>query len=294
MRFALIKLLVLAGALSHFVAHSQVRNLITVPRFEDGPPIIEAAEKINTENVRLYLSHQPGEETWTAISDRNVSIKIIAKIPPNARGGVVLFPGGTAQLSMTSDDKLANSLSFFARSRDWFWTHGYATFLVDAPSDHIDMYGMTAKFRASKDFSVDLRAVTNLITSKYKGPIYALGHSNGTVAVANLARMPDLPFASYVLLGPIHTPDVVGAETITSTEYLRPVNVISHKDDSCRSTAAHGIERLFQSIRASSKTLKWVDGGKKPLHPTCGAYSAHSFFGGEEAAVSAIVKAIEN
>jgi hypothetical protein len=149
-------LLFLAIALLASAAVAQDRVLKSVPRYNDADEFLPPAEKKNTEGVRLFLRQQPDEETLTAISDRNVSIKIIARIPEEANSGVILFVGGTSVLSIGPDDKLDRSFNYTSRSRDLWWSQGIATFLVDAPSDHLDREGLTPKFRTTYDMASPL------------------------------------------------------------------------------------------------------------------------------------------
>lgn len=176
------------------VAFAQGKALITVPRYDDADEFLPAAERRNVEGVKLVLKQQLGEETFTAVSERSVSIKIVSKIPDGAKAGVVLFVGGSSVLSMGNDGKLDRSFSFTSRSREFYWPLGYATFLVDAPSDHLDREGLTPQFRNTPEFAKDIQAVIALISTKFNKPLYAVGHSNGAAAVAALAAMPELPY----------------------------------------------------------------------------------------------------
>lgn len=175
---------------------AQQKTIISVPRYDDADEYLPKAESKNADGVRLFLKQQPSEEMLTAISDRNVSIKVIANIPPDAQQGVVLFPGGTNVLSISTDDKLDRSFNYSARSRDHWWKLGVATFLVDAPSDHLDKNGITANFRTTPEFATDLHAVFSMIASKFDKPLHAVGHSNGAVAVAKLASLPEINVTS--------------------------------------------------------------------------------------------------
>jgi len=278
------KSLLLALTFSLLPLLGQSQTLISVPRYDDADEYLPPAESKNGDGVRLYLRQQPGEETWTAISERHVSVKIIARIPDAAKAGVIIFPGGSAQLSMTADDRLDRSFSFSSRSRDHYWPLGLATFLVDAPSDHLDKTGITTAFRASREFATDMRAVIALISKKFDKPLHAVGHSNGAIAVASLAAMPDLPVASYTLVGP----NYVSTNTVAKTSYKKPVLIVANREDTCNFTSASGIETLAKSIDAPSVKVTWIDGGKNILGGPCGPFSRHSFIGAEEMAVNAI------
>jgi hypothetical protein len=277
--------LVLALALLPVLAPAQ--TLKSVPRYDDADEYLPSAERKNADGVRLYLKQQAEEETLTAISDRSVSIKVIARIPEGAKAGVILFPGGSAQLSMSPDERLDRSFSFMSRSRDYYWPLGIATFLVDAPSDHVDKVGLTAAFRTTQEFSTDVKAIVTMIAKKFSGPLHLVGHSNGSISVANAANIPDLAVASYTLVSPIYR-YADGSKLVTGANYTKPVQIVENREDACKSTQASGIDGFAKEIKAPHVKVSWVDGGKNELSGPCGPFSRHSFIGVEEAAVKAI------
>ena len=270
-------------------AIAQDKALSVVPRYDDADDFLPQAEKRNVENVKLFLKQQPGEETLTAISERGVSIKIVAKVPDNAKAGVVLFVGGNSVLSIGADDKLDRSFNFTSRSREYYWALGYATFLLDAPSDHLDKEGLTPQFRNTPDFAMDIKAAIDLVSGKFKKPLYAVGHSNGAVAVAALAAMPDLPILSYSLVSPAHT-QWPGMELVAMARYAKPVFIVENRKDECKYSSAGTIDGLAKKISAPSVNVSWVEAGKAPIGGPCGPFGFHSFFGAERIAVEAIVK----
>lgn len=291
---AMSKILKLAVSLAFMsqlftVVLAQERVLTVVPRYDDADDYLPAAEKRNVSGVKLFLRQQPGEETLTAVSDRGVSIKIVAKVPDNAKAGVVLFLGGTSVLSFGANDKLDRSFNFTSRSREYYWSLGYATFLVDAPSDRLDKAGLTPKFRSSPEFATDLRAVIGLISTKFKKPLHAVGHSNGAIAVAALASMPELPIMSYSLVGPAHT-QIPGLELVAKAKYAKPVFIIENTKDECIVSSAGSIDGLSKQIVAPRVTVSWIEGGKPPISGPCGPFAFHSFFGVEQVAIEAITK----
>ncbi len=270
-------------------AFAQDKALIVVPRYDDADEFLPPAEKRNVERVKLVLKQQPGEETLTAISERGVSIKIVAKIPDSAKAGVVLFVGGNSVLSIGADDKLDRSFSFTSRSREFYWALGYATFLVDAPSDHLDKEGLTPQFRNTPAFATDIKAVIAPISAKFQKPIHAVGHSNGAIAVAALAAMPELPVSSYSLVSPAHTQGP-GMELVAKVKYAKPVFIVENTKDECKVSSAGSIDGLAKQISAPSVTVSWVEAGKSPIGGPCGPFGFHSFFGAEQIAVESIVK----
>jgi hypothetical protein len=268
---------------------AQQNPLNTVPRYDDADEYLPKAEARNSDKVRLFLKQQPNEETLTAISDRNVSIKVIANISPDATKGVVLFVGGSSVLSIGTDDKLDRSFNYTSRSRDYWWKLGFATFLVDAPSDRLDKDGINTAFRTSPEFAADMRAVFSTIEKKFDKPLFAVGHSRGAVAVAALAAMPDIPVASYILVSPVYRKSP-GSELVSSVKYAKPVVIVENTKDGCDESAASGIADLPKRISAPSVKMIWIDGGKSPIGGYCGPFGFHSFFGFEQETVATIAK----
>lgn len=283
---------ILALAFLMSAACAQDRVLKSIPRYDDADEYLPQAEMKNRDGVRLFLRQQPGEETLTAISDRNVSVKIIARIPEGATSGVILLVGGTSVLSIGRDDKLDRSFNYTSRSRDLWWAQGIATFLIDAPSDHLDKDGLTPRFRATADFATDMRAVIKLIASKFDKPLHAVGHSNGAIAVATVASLNDPAISSYALVSPAHT-KLDGGEMVTSVRYGKPVVILENRDDTCIYSPASGVERLAKFISAPNVRVVWIEGGKAPLSGSCGPFSYHSFFGVEESAIRATARNLQ-
>jgi predicted esterase len=290
-RLARTSLLLLALALSN-IAMAQERKVTTVTRYDDADEFLPPAERKNSEGVRLVLRQQPDEETLTVISDRNVAIKIVAKIPSDARGGVLLFTGGNGVLSMDATDRLDRSFSFLTRSRDQWWQYGLATFVIDAPSDRLDKSGLSVSFRASSEFRTDLAAVLLTIRAKFARPLYAVGISNGATAVANLATLNDAAVAMYVLLSPAHIASP-GSELITSVSFTKPVLVVGSRRDECRYSPPPTFSTLASKVGGAAAEVVWIDGGMAPIGGPCGPFGFHSFFGAEALAVKSIAEKLK-
>jgi hypothetical protein len=289
LRIAKFVLWVGVSALFGFAVHAQDPVVKSVPRYDDADEYLPQAVKRNREGARLFLRQIPEEVTLTATSDRNVSIKIIARIPDDAKIGVILLVGGTSVLSIGPDDKLDRSFNYTSRSRDFWWSQGIATFLVDAPSDHLDKDGVSPKFRATADFSTDMRAVIKLIAGKFDKPLHAIGHSNGAIAIAAVASLNEPAISSYVLVSPAYMA-LGGGEKITQVKYGKPVLIVEHRQDTCTASPASSVDRLAKSISAPEVNVVWLEGGMVPISGPCGPFSYHSFFGTEQLAVEATAR----
>ena len=196
LRFASLKTLALCAlVLLGFTANAEP---IQVPRYDDADDFLPSMEQKNSNSIRLFLNQQPGEELFKVLTPRNVTIDIISQIPAAAEFGVVFLLGGTSVLSI-QNGKLDRSFSFQPRSRDYWWEHKVATFVVDAPSDKLDKAGIAdARWRAGQDHQSDLKAVLDAISSRFTGPIVVHGHSNGALSVANAAMLNHSSVKAYV------------------------------------------------------------------------------------------------
>jgi hypothetical protein len=252
---------------------------IQVPRYDDADDFLPAMEKKNANRIRLFLKQQPGEELFKVLTPRNVTVDVISQIPANAEFGVVFLLGGTSVLSI-QNEKLDRSFSFQPRSRDYWWEHKVATFVVDAPSDKLDKQGITdARWRAGQDHRTDLKAVLDAISGRFKGPIVVHGHSNGALSVANAAMLNHDSVKAYVYSSGSHykRPTTI----IYDTVHTKPVIFVQHKADTCNVSTTAAFDEFVEKVKAPRKYPLLVDGGVEPMSGVCGAFAPHSFSGME-------------
>jgi predicted esterase len=258
-----------------------------VQRYDDADEFLPQAERRNSDGVRLYLRQQSGEETFDVLTPRNVLVKIVGRIPEGARKGVLLFTGGSGVLSIGGDNKLDRSFAFLNRTRDTWWDLGFATFVVDAPSDKLDKSGIDSRFRAGSDYAKDLVAVIDAVKKRFSEPLFAVGISNGAISVANAASRATGALSGYVLISPAHYRNS-GGELIAGAQYDKPVWIVASHNDECSVSPSREYEALARNISAPSVDFQWIDGGKRPISGPCGPFSAHSLFGIEGEAIRAI------
>lgn len=256
---------------------------ILVPRYDDADDILPAAEKKNTNAIRLFLRQQDGEEIFHVLTPRNVTVDVVSKVPTDSEFGVVLLLGGTGVLSI-KDGQLDRSFSFQSRSRDQWWRNKIATFLIDAPSDRLDKNGIeNALWRAGPQHQIDLRAVLDDISSKFKGPLVIHGHSNGALSTANVATINHPAVKAYVYSSGSHfkRPTTIVYESIHS----RPVIFVQHKSDTCNTSSTTAFDEVVKKVKAPTKYSLLLDGGVTPISGPCGSFAPHSFFGMEGAVI---------
>jgi hypothetical protein len=252
---------------------------IQVPRYDDADEYLPQAERRNKSGIRLFLRQQEGEELVRVASPRNVTVDVIARMPPDAEMGVVFFLGGTSVLSIVNE-RLDRSFSFQPRSRDAWWQQRFATFLVDAPSDRLGKAGIEdAVWRTGTDHARDLQAVLDEIARRFKGRLVLHGHSNGAVSLSTAAQLHHPQVRAYMMSGAAHQQP--GGERIQQVEYTAPVLLVQHRNDTCRVSSHAAFEAWQSRIRAPLKKVLLVEGGIEAMSGPCGPFAAHSFVGQE-------------
>jgi len=264
---------------------------IQVPRYDDADEYLPKAQEKNTSGIRLFLRQQEGEELFKVPTPRNVTIDIIAKVPADAEFGVVFLLGGTGVLSI-QNERLDRSFSFQPRSRDYWWAHKAATFLVDAPSDKLDKEGIQdTAWRAGAQHRQDLKAVLDAVAARFKGPLVIHGHSNGAHSAANAASLRHDAVKAYVLSSSAHynRPTTI----IEDTEYNQPVIFVQHKQDNCKVSATSQFDRLVEKIKAPKKLVLMGEGGVPSMSGACGPFAPHSFVGVEKTIIDQQIRLIQ-
>lgn len=258
-------------------------ELIQVTRYDDADDYLPSAEKRNKNNIRLLLKQQEGEEIFKVASPRNVMIDVVAKVPTDSDVAVVMLLGGNGVLSIVNN-KLDRSFSFQSRTRDYWWSQKFATFVVDAPSDRLGKDGIQdAKWRSGTEHRTDLKAVLDEIGKRFTGPIVIFGHSNGAISLGNLASLANSNVKVYLISSAAHFKP--NTEILREVEYKAPVVFFEHTKDTCPESRSKEAEQLFNALKAQTKRLFWVDGGSDPISGPCGPFTHHSYFGIEKATI---------
>lgn len=276
------RVLVAAAAFGSFFSVANAEP-IQVPRYDDADDYLPPAEKRNKDNIRLLLKQQEGEELFKVVSPRNVLIDVVAKVPKDAHAAVVMLLGGNGVLSIV-DNRLDRSFSFQTRSRDYWWSHQIATFVIDAPSDRLGKEGIQdAKWRSGPEHKTDLQAVLDEITKRFTGPIVIFGHSNGAISLGNMASLNSQKVKAYLFSGPAHFKP--NTEILREVEYNAPVLFFEHAKDACPESRSREAETFFNALKARTKKLFWLDGGSNPISGPCGPFAHHSYYGIEKTTI---------
>ena len=234
----------------------------------------------------------------------------VAMPPPSAPQeglvALVLLPGGPGYLALDAQgcgrNLKGNSL---VRSRDLFHHAGFATALVDAPSDHRGEDGL-GSFRMAPQHAEDIGKVIAAVREKTQGAVWLVGTSRGAISAANAASRLTGPAApdGLVLTSPVTSGRVGGrkawvAQTVFSSKLdaIRvPVLVVVHAADTCIRTPpslAGGIAAKTNGAREQTVVVKGGSGGRRGVSvEACEGRSPHGFIGQETEVADGIARFI--
>jgi hypothetical protein len=225
---------------------------------------------------------------------------------PQASGrmAVVLLAGGGGFLDL--DDQgcpralKGNSL---VRSLPHFHRGGFATALVDAPSDHRNADGL-AGFRITPQHADDVGKVIADMRKRSNVPVWLIGTSRGTISAVNAAARLAGPSApdGLVLTSAVTSggkggqkPWVVQTVFGVPLEAIRvPVLVVGHAADTCLRTPPELMSQITARTNGAGEQVVTVAGGpggsagrggNRPSVEACAGSTPHGFVQ-QEAAVT--------
>jgi pimeloyl-ACP methyl ester carboxylesterase len=232
-------------------------------------------------------------EVVTVPAHDGTTMRFALVVPPGAKAALVLLPGGGGHLDLDEQGcprKLkGNSL---VRLQPLFHAEGFATALVDAPSDHAGEDGLGG-FRAQSAHAADLGKVVADVRARVKGPVWLVGTSRGAISASNAAsRLADLE--GVVLTSPVTLGTARGRKAWTAQTALDnriedirvPLLVVSHAQDGCFRSPPSGAQEIAARYRGPRLQVAVVTGGTAGAGDACEGRSPHGF-NGIEAEVAA-------
>lgn len=244
-----------------------------------------------------------GEVVITPSHD-NTTTRYAMAFPQGAaadkRTTLVLLAGGGGYLNLDNNGcpraLTGNSL---VRSIPLFHEHGFATALVDSPSDHAGGDGL-AGFRSDDRHADDLGGVIAAIRKRTQGPVWLVGTSRGTISAVNAASRLSGPSApdgivltSILTVGTKDGRKAWTAQTVFDhpLESIRvPVLLVGHAADKCLRSPPGMMEDVALRIKVTRKQVVMVTGGAEYDGPSgvaaCEGRSPHGF-NSQEADVAA-------
>ena len=212
---------------------------------------------------------------------------------------LVLLPGGGGHVALDAEgcarDLRGNAL---VRFRDPFHGLGFATALVDAPSDYRGEDGL-AGFRLSPQHAADLGKVIADVRRRTNMPVWLVGTSRSTISAASAAarlKGPEAP-DGLVLTSAITSGRSGGykpwvAQTVFDValeSITMPVLVVAHAADRCIRTPpglAGRIAARTQGQREQTVKVTGGPGGGGAGLEACEGKTPHGFIG-QDAEVAA-------
>ncbi|MCZ8251376.1 MAG: alpha/beta hydrolase [Hylemonella sp.] len=189
-----------------------------------------------------------------------------------AQAVLLLLAGGNGHLRLDAQGcpraLTGNSL---VRSLPLFQSQGYATALLDAPSDHEGEDGLGG-FRTAPEHAQDLgRVITDLRQRSGGLPVWVIGTSRGAISAAHAASRlqghaaPD----GVVLTSPVTAGNPRGSKAWVAQSVFdlpleaitMPLLVIGHAQDKCLRSPASENARILARVASVRKQLVQVEGG---------------------------------
>lgn len=217
-------------------------------------------------------------QTYLLVSDPAVPVEQL----------VLLFSGGAGNVRLRSASlrpAFAERGNFLVRTRHLWAQGGFASVVVDAPSDRAEG-GMDDAFRAGRVHAEDIsRVITDLGQRFPNVPLTLIGTSRGTVSAASVARQLPGRFERVVLTASLFIASRSGAglSGFDYTTIRAPLLFVHHAEDDCPQTPYSSAKRL-----AATYPLITVSGGRPAESAPCDPLSAHGFFGQEAETVEAV------
>ena len=226
-------------------------------------------------------------------------------VPQGAKASLVLLAGGGGFLELDAQGcarKLkGNSL---VQSQELFQREGFATALVDAPSDYQSNEGLGG-FRAQAEHAQDIGKVIADLRARVPGPVWVVGTSRGAISAANAAaRLADGVAPDGVVLTSAVTVGTTGgrmpwtAQTVHDVPLERirvPFLLLGHADDACTRSPASAMGGVADRIKASPKQVVTVTGGPGGRNTglaACEGRSPHAYIGQEAEVAAGIARFI--
>jgi hypothetical protein len=256
-------------------------------------------------------SGECGEVVTIQTHDRTTTRYAFARPTRPAQGEptvVALLAGGGGHLDLDANgcpralrgNSLVGSIPHF---RDL----GFATALIDSPSDHTGEDGL-AGFRSSSQHADDLGKVIADVRARANGLVWLIATSRGTISAANAASRlsgpsaPDgLVLTSAVMSGARSGRKPWVRETVfdLSLEKIRmPVLVVGHASDTCARTPATLMPHITARTNGAREQVVTVSGGPgagsgaQPSIDACQGRSPHGFVDQEVEVAAGIARFI--
>lgn len=208
---------------------------------------------------------------------------------------LVLFIGGNGTMGFTPGQLNTGSPNTVARNRNHLAAEGFVVAVVDAADDFNARSNGLAGRRLGPQHLEDLRAVMTDLRNRYPNvPIWAVGHSRGTLSATVTALHVEPPANGLVLLSSLTGDPASPSEDLSAldVESIRaPALIVSHQGDLCAFTKPEDSRALRKRFIASERAkFRDFSGGSAPISDPCDPLAPHGFFGIDQKVVDAITR----
>lgn len=207
--------------------------------------------------------------------------------PSQARGTIVMLPGGAGDLGIERDGDIRHDHNFVVRTRGLWNRRGYAVLIPDTIK-RANLRGV----RSSPGYASLVDELIVYAGQKIGRPVFLLGTSQGSIAAMNgAAHAAPGSLAGVVLTESV---SVIGgsAETVFDAdphEVRVPALVVANRDDRCSVAPPQAAPRIAAAMTASpSVQVMTVTGGITHSSKACGSLTPHGYDGIEDQVVARI------
>lgn len=201
--------------------------------------------------------------------------------PPHPSAVAIMLIGGDGAIPFEPDGSLKGGRSTLIRTRQLWLDQGIAVLISNRPS----ALAVRLSFRLTEAYAQDARSMIDFARARTSAPIWLLGHSLGSIAVASVAsRLTGGEIAGVVFIGPtIHHFPADGLTEVVFDAPLDRINVpalvVTHAHDTCPPTSPDGPAQLRAALTGSPATNLFVFEGGEPSGGPCDPTALHSLVG---------------
>ena len=260
---------------------------------------------LNGPERRLRFDAVPGRAVlrYILIDPGNADPVRDGFLPIERTAVLVMYIGGDGTLGFTPNQVNTGSPNTVARNRYHFAAEGFVVAVVDAANDfNASPAGLNGSRLPGgvhgQEHLADLRSVMADLRGRYPGlPIWAVGHSRGTLSAAVTALFVAPPADGLVLMSSLTGDPATPTEDLSALdlESVRaPVLIVSHQGDTCAFTNPEDSKALRKRFVSSDRAkFRDFNGGSAPLTDPCDPLAPHGYFGIDQKVVDAVTKWIK-
>lgn len=215
-----------------------------------------------------------------------VTTSVFWERAPDAKGTVLLFPGGGGGFGKVEAGRAAGN-NFLVRSAPAFIANGFNVAIFGRPEDSEEL---DYADRITYAHLIDVQKVLERVKQLASGPVWLVGTSRGTVSATAAAIRLQGQIAGLVLSSSMVSNHKAGAVPGQDLAAIRvPVLVLHHARDACPVCRPTEVPAILKGLtHAPVKKLIMVDGGAGPTGEACAALHWHGYIGMEQEAVGLI------